>query len=130
MDLIAWCSHDAAAGYMIVLSSTLPGADDFDWGKFEEMPFTISLRSERLIYDMRLLPGCVCLTAGSAQQLQRHRQDFEREANHGEFRTERESALVDAVCIKKDSNGRASAFVSAGRSQDARAICAAEERYA
>jgi hypothetical protein len=102
--LHAWCSHDAAAGYMIVLSSTLPGADDFDWGKFEEMPFTISLRSERLIYDMRLLPGCVCLTAGSAQQLQRHRQDFEREANHGEFRTERESALVDAVCIKKEKD--------------------------
>ena len=66
---------------MLVLSSHIPGAEGFDWTKFEDMPFTISLRSERLIYDLRLLSGCVCLTTGSAQQLQRSRQDFEREAN-------------------------------------------------
>ena len=66
---------------MLVLSSQIDGAKGFEWTKFNDMPFTISLRSERLIYDLRLLPGCVCLTAGSAQQLQRSRQDFEREAN-------------------------------------------------
>lgn len=99
--LHAWCSHDATVGYMIVLSTTLPGADTFDWQKFEDMQFTVSSHSAQLIYDLRLLPQCLCLTAGSNQQLQRSRQDFEREANHVGDRVSAVSKSVRVV-IEKD----------------------------
>lgn len=97
----AWCSHDAAVGYMIVLSTSLPGADTFEWQKFQDMHITVSKRSARLIYDLRLLPQCLCLTVGSNQQLQRSRQDFEREVNHV---GQRESAVSESVrvVIEKD----------------------------
>lgn len=71
-------------------------ADTFDWERFEEMPFTVSRRSAQLIYDLRLLPHCLCLTVGSTQQLQRSRQDFEREANHV---GDRNSAVSESVRV-------------------------------
>lgn len=65
------------------------------------MHVSISQRSARSIYDMRLLPQCICLTAGSTVQLQRSRQDFEREANHV---GDRASAACDSVrvVVEKD----------------------------
>ena len=75
--LHAWCSHETVTGYVLLLSSDLPNLTASAWNAIDELPVSLSLRDQRLLYDLRIVPNCVSLLAGSLGRLKRARQEFE-----------------------------------------------------
>ena len=51
------CSHETVTGYVLLLSSTLPELEPSAWNAIDELPIHLSLRDQRLLYELRLVPN-------------------------------------------------------------------------